>query len=385
MRAAAKCMRQLCENKNENDSGRAKTMQEIQDEVFLHVYAPIMMEYVEWVLREARREGKQRLYFLARDGYMMYLAACRLAEDRNLDIAVRYLKISRLAVRSALSGIGAEKKDTAAENCRDQAIAYFRQEGLLDDVPFALADSGWVGSMQYGLQQLLSYAGKKPIRLQGYYFGLYERPKGTTPKQYRHFYFGERNIRRKIRFSNCLLETVCSAGTGMTRGYRPVAGVNEVCLEAVESDGGNPNAAVMERFAKLLSLYVEAYLVEEHKAEYGRMRAHKASFCMVERLLQPMMGNPTSAEAEAFGSLLFSDRVSEECLQPVAAVWKEDVLDSQDICNRLLVKLGIRKDVLPESAWMEGSIVRLGIEVQKYLWQERWYKRLMYLRKAVCR
>ena len=163
------------------------------------------------------------------------------------------------------------------------------------------------------------------------------------------------------------------------------SGVNEVCLEAVESDGGNPNAAVMERFAKLLSLYVEAYLIEENKAGYGRMRAHKASFCMVERLLQPMMGNPTRAEAEAFGSLLFSDRVSEECLQPVAAVWKEDVLDSQEICNRLLVKLGIRKDVLPESAWMEGSIVRLGIEVQKYLWQERWYKRLMYLRKAVCR
>ncbi len=385
MRAAAKCARQLCENRNENDSDRAKTMREIQDEVFLHVYAPVMMEYVEWVLREARREGKQRLYFLARDGYMMYLAACRLAEDRNPDIAVRYLKISRLAVRSALSGIDAERTDTAAEKRRDQAIAYFRQEGLLDDVPFALADSGWVGSMQYGLQQLLSYAGKKPIRLQGYYFGLYERPKGTSAKQYRHFYFGERNIRRKIRFSNCLLETVCSAGTGMTRGYRTVAGENEVYLEAVESAGGNPNAAVMERFAKLLSVYVEAYLDEEKETGYDRTRAHRASLCMVKRLLRPMMGNPTAVEAEAFGSLLFSDRVSEECLQPVAAVWKKDALGSQGICNRLLVKLGIRKGVLPESAWMEGSIVRLGIKVQKYLWQERCYKRLMYLRKAVCR
>lgn len=98
-----------------------------------------------------------------------------------------------------------------------------------------------------------------------------------------------------------------------------------------------------------------------------------------------MMGNPTRAEAEAFGSLLFSDRVSEEYLQPVAAMWKKDALGSQGICNRLLVKLGIRKGVLPESAWMEGSIVRLGIKVQKYLWQERCYKRLMYLRKAVCR
>lgn len=367
MRAAAKCMKQLCENKKGNDNDQAKTKQEILDEVFLYVYAPVILEFVEWVLREARREGKKRLYFLARDGYMIYLAACKLVTDRNLDLDIRYLKISRLAV----------------QNADDQTIAYFRQEGLFDEVPYALADSGWVGSLQLGLQQLLTEAGNKQIRLQGYYFGLYERPKGTTAKQYRHFYFGERDIRRKIRFSNCLLEAVCSSHAGMVRGYRPNA--EATGFEAVESDGGNPNAAVMERFANLLSAYTEAYLGQERQAEDGRMRVHRASLDTVEKLLRPMMGNPTKAEAEAFGSLLFSDRVSEEGLQPVAAVWKENTLRSHRFCSRLSVRLGIRKGVLPESAWMEGSIVRLGISVKKHLWQERQYKRLMYLRKAVCR
>lgn len=362
-------MRQLCEKRKEEAGRRTKTLLDVRDEVFLYVYAPVLTAFVEWVLEKARREGKKRLYFLSRDGYLMYLVARRLAKERNSDIDIRYLKISRLAV------------------CRadDHAIAYFRQEGLFDEVPYALVDSGWIGSLQLGLQRLLSYAAEKPVRLQGYYFGLYERPKGTAAKQYRHFYFGEKNIRRKLRFSNCLLEAVCSSPAGMTYGYRPVMG-EETRFEAIESSGGNPNADTMERFSELLLAYVEAYLHEERRAGSGSMRqTRRTSLCMAERLLQPMMGNPTRAEAKAFGSLLFSDRISEEALQPVAAVWREDDLKKLDVFYRLLVKTGIKDGVLPESAWMEGSIVRLGRNVRKHIRQERLYKALSYLRKVVCR
>ena len=39
------------------------------------------------------------LYFLARDGYQMYLAARQLCKQYDLDIECRYLKVSRYAVR----------------------------------------------------------------------------------------------------------------------------------------------------------------------------------------------------------------------------------------------------------------------------------------------
>ena len=42
---------------------------------------------------------KKRLYFLARDGYQMYLAAQQLCKQYDLDIECRYLKVSRYAVR----------------------------------------------------------------------------------------------------------------------------------------------------------------------------------------------------------------------------------------------------------------------------------------------
>ena len=45
------------------------------DSRFSYVLAPTLLMFVLWVLTEAVKNGKQRLYFLARDGYMMYQVA----------------------------------------------------------------------------------------------------------------------------------------------------------------------------------------------------------------------------------------------------------------------------------------------------------------------
>ena len=39
------------------------------------VLGPALSAFVRWVLAEAVRTGKKRLYFLARDGYFMYQTA----------------------------------------------------------------------------------------------------------------------------------------------------------------------------------------------------------------------------------------------------------------------------------------------------------------------
>ena len=54
-------------------------------------------------------------------------------------------------------------------------FGYLRQEGLLEPVPWALVDSGWMGTTQETLGQALRLLGKSGS-LRGYYAGLYRGP-----------------------------------------------------------------------------------------------------------------------------------------------------------------------------------------------------------------
>ena len=60
---------------------------------------PALSCFVEWVLERAGAEGKQRVYFLARDGYLMYRMAKQLCAGRGLPVECRYLYGSRYAWR----------------------------------------------------------------------------------------------------------------------------------------------------------------------------------------------------------------------------------------------------------------------------------------------
>lgn len=426
--------------------------QKIREEIFLHVWLPVITEYVEWVLENAIKSGKKRLYFLARDGYMMYLLAEKLARARNLKIEIRYLKVSRFAIRNAeyyfngrdaldtlcVGGIDITfekimkranlteeealhiarlagrtetyktvlnhrqlrklKEDLSridrlflyikkhSKICYETTTAYLRQEGLLEKVSYAIVDSGWVGSLQLSIQKILMHETSENIRLEGYYFGIYERPKGTGVEQYKAFYFGEKQVRRKVRFSNCLFETVFSAPEGMTCGYAMKPdGMNtqSPVYVALESEAKNPNAEVIERFTNLLSKYASVYAEVTAENIPAIYRDKKKRIRFLEGLIQPMMGNPVRQEARSFGEMLFCDDVLDLQLQPVAARWDEEQMRKHRFFNKLLLKLNLKSDIFHESAWPEGSIAILGIKITKNIRQERLYKRFMYLRKAV--
>lgn len=250
------------------------------------------------------------------------------------------------------------------------AMAYLEQEGLFDDVPYALVDSGWVGTLQLTLEHLLQT--KQPNRrLKGYYFGIYEIPRETGPEQYRGFYFGPKNgLRRKVHFSNCLFETVFSASEGMTLGYcRTASGI-----EAKESIRANCNAEDLKRYNGLLKRFLNIYC--------GKAPVNGKVSCPVSpKILSAFMGHPQSWEVQAFGDKLFCDDVLEGTLQEVAAVLSEDEIHSQRLIQKAMLMLGLKKAVLHESAWIEGSIVRCGLHVRRNLAQARLYKYFLYLRK----
>lgn len=64
-----------------------------------NVVGPVLLSYVWWILREAKKRKLKCLYFLARDGYVLREIAAQLCQQFALDIECRYLYCSRMALR----------------------------------------------------------------------------------------------------------------------------------------------------------------------------------------------------------------------------------------------------------------------------------------------
>ena len=287
-------------------------------------------------------------------------------------------------------------------------LSYLRQEGLFDDVPSALVDSGWVGSMQKVLQEAIAYgrqeaaaagaaaddstagsraparmaaadkpstdAGKCGIVLEGWYWGLYELPAGVDPDTYHCFSFGpgRADISRKVYFSNCLFEAVFSAPHGMTLSYRETA------------DGWQPVyariPAKQQAFMKALKARFDRYtqnLIRQADS-CGQLRIGRGT---IDALLRLFMTEPTVQEAAYFGSLHFSDDVVDHSGQQLAAGLTQEELTCNHALYKILSMLGIRRGYVRESAWYEGSAVCGGQNVERHLRGYARYKKLLYRRR----
>ena len=241
----------------------------------------------------------------------------------------------------------------------------------MEDKPYALVDSGWIGTLQMSIQYLLAAETGQERRIYGYYYGLYDVPKDAEGGQYESYYFGKKSVWKKVYFSNCLFETVFSSPGGMTIGYEK----KDDKYQAVESDRKNPNKELMLEFKSLLMMYVDERLRSVTEAKAVRHKNAKS--------LARLMSKPASEEAEAYGSMKFCDDIIEFKLQHVAAEWDAKELKKQSFVSKMLIKLNIKKEELHDSAWPEGSIANYGSRVGYHLWQERLYKLFMYTRKAI--
>lgn len=392
---------------------------------------PVLIEFVTWVLEQAKANDISRLYFLSRDGYQMYLAAKDINRKMKLDIDIRYLNVSRYSMRVPeyallgdkcldrifIGGIDVTFRrimkraaltdaeiDSVAKECDagknpdrilnyqevmslkqkfignkklmgfirkhseaayPKAIGYLRQEGLLDDVSYALVDSGWVGTLQQTIRHLT-----QKERIDGFYFGLYEIPKDENPGMYHGFYFDPlRGLDRKSYFSNCLFEAVFTAPEGMTVGYECQ---NERYIPITDMEE-NPNKPIILENIELLKSYMSS--IENYDI--------KGSVTFVEQLLKPLMARPTMYEVGEFGDLLFSDDVLEGNLKKVAAELTHEEIVNQRFLRKMLIMIGVLKREIHESAWIEGSIVRLGESVDRSLRSAKRYKKFVYIRKRI--
>lgn len=350
----------------EKVSARGLVDADMRRELYLYVFAPVITSFMMWVLNEAKKDGVCRLYFLARDMWQCVSAANLLAKRMKDASEIRYLYVSRQSLH---------QEDT------DAVKQYLKEQGLYDDTPWAIVDSGWLGTTQQSMAEILG----KEIR--GYYFGLYAIPKGIDQKTYRAWYFMPKgNIRRKIHFANSLLEAVMSAPDGTTEGYerREEASGDarsSIAAEALDNTGAvypllrkqpNPNASDMIEFRAILHKYVEIVTVQH--AEQSPTR----DLFMCEKLLSLLMGAPTKEECEAMGTLLFCENGRDESFEDVAVLWTDEEYRSHRLFRKILLKASGRK--LHESAWPQASFTRHPLYKEADLYGERLYRLVMYLR-----
>lgn len=299
---------------------------------------------MEWVIRSAEKAGLKRLYFLARDGWLWMQAADCVRQKVGAELEFRYLCVSR----RTLYGGSAE------------CLAYLRQEGLYEETPYGIVDSGWIGTTKKSLESLI---GKN---ITGFYFGIYELPQGAKEDSYHCFYLHPyRDIRRKARFSICLFETVCSAPEGMTIGYETACSAPEGMTVGYEQyfnymrpvcGEDNPNGACIRAFAKVM----ERYLFHVGKRGIDRERkesAERKRIRSVQNVLSLLMGCPTKEEAEAFGTMQFDEGVEGDHLRDLAILWSPEEVKALRLPQRIRMKLQ-GKSTFRISGWQEGSIVR---------------------------
>ena len=401
------------------------------------VLGPALGGFVRWLLEDAAARGIKRLYFLARDGYFFYQAARIYCEMQRLPLALRYLSCSRYSLRIPLfhrdtegaldavcrrglhvtpltvlarAGLTEEEQQAVLERLRlpfapEETIppamlpdvrralggcrffldamnrrsaealpglaGYLRQEGLLEDTPDAVVDSGWVGSMQKTLGEALALLGRTR-KLEGYYWGLFELPPGMDPADYHPFYFSpEQGLREKVFFNNCLFEAVFTAPHGMTMGYRR----DGTAYTPLYGPADAETAAFVRRIEPVLLAYIRHLAGEPGKVDTQKDRT------AIYRLFRLFMANPTRPEAEAFGSLPFSDDVLAGGEGRLAAPLTEWELKAGHALPKLLAMAG-RGGAARESAWYEGSAVLHGRKAARHQRQYRLYQRLRFLRKS---
>lgn len=204
--------------------------------------------YVEWILRKCGDLNINRLYFIARDGYVIKGMADRVIRNRGLNIRTSYFYGSRIAW----------KVDEQHSNYKKIILQYIQQEIDFSDENFAFVDVQGTGETFNAFASLMGAFLKQPCRI--FYYDLFKRDKFKDCKTYSFFTNKE-----------CVMcESLCRAPHDITIGYQCKDGKVVPILDSDDTEKWNKcgikdysKGAVL--FAEYMSRYVKG--IEEINAE----------------------------------------------------------------------------------------------------------------------
>jgi len=397
-------------------------------ELVTNFSGPILSNYVWWVLHNAKQKNIHTLYFLARDGYLLFELAKLFCKEFSLDIDCRYLYCSRNALRMpcyhlnwneaidlllirtqhitlgsilsrsnlsyeeqqyvcadiGLEDIALDKHLTLEEiqtvekriRCSSYfkeliiqkskeaypaAIQYFKQEGLFSQKKIAIVDSGWTGSMQRSLRQLLQSAGYTG-QIVGFYFGMYCAPRSPVDGDFYTWYFHSgSSFLDRIRFSNNLFECLLAAPHGMTISYTQ----GENCWVPVQLPPSDDVVQITEHIEQVKT-FTQQYIKTIPFDHFPEETLHADT---KQRVLRFMV-NPTREEVVYLGRLLFCDDVTESYQIKMADDTQINLLRNYNVVRRIWRKITHKNQHIPTKGlyWPFGTIAFLP------RWKRMWYR-----------
>ena len=298
----------------------------------------------------------------------------KIDEDRALGRSEQRMVREKLK-RSICYRMLMEEKSKAAY---PSAIGYLKQEGLFDHESLAIVDSGWTGSMQRSLRQLLQSAGYQG-RLTGFYFGMYKEAKSPEDGTYLTWYFTHsKDAWKKILFSNNLFECILSAPHGMTVGYATCADNNRYIPILLESISSKNEVWITNQINAILH-YTNKRLEKIRFEDFDEEAALKNTRKRISRY----MVHPTREEAEYYGRVVFCDDITEAYYFRLAEEKQTYMLKNYLILTRMWQRMfKKRRGQQEELFWLYGSIAFLPS------WKQHWYRLNVYIwewvRYALC-
>ncbi len=378
------------------------------------VIGPIMYEYVSWILQQARKRNLNKLYFLARDGYLLKQMAEVICTKSGYNIQCKYLYCSRMALRMPtyhfigdeafdllLQGgyhitphtlmsrlnlsleeriqvykeIGVKEENenkplthvefsNLIERVKDSknykkfmyiksiesynnTLSYFKQEGLFDNAEIAIIDSGWSGSMQRSLRQLVEKEGYKG-RIIGLYFGLYNAPKEIADGEYETYYFNAfTNMKNKVYFDNTFFECLLAAPHGMTIGFTLKGQRYEPILSK------NVNADLNDYIRRRVTGAIKFALEKEGNIKFVWRDSIKRTYKVLSRAVV----HPTGDEIEIFNFFKFSDDVSEDNINTLIQKDMVSKLKNYMLVPKFIGKITGADNAIDNIFWPYGAII----------------------------
>lgn len=273
---------------------------------------PILFPYIYWLLDQAQKRGIERLYFIARDGYVMKIVADAILSRIPLNIKTEYIYGSRKAWRLASLSLDNEKlytqfiytalweqknmfkafgmsekefqsflpkelkiykkknlkrleqyllnndsilKEIVNKNKerKNNAISYLEQNIDTTDSKFAFVDSNGTGFTQNCLAALFQNFYNKPIKS----FYLAGTPGNCPPlnlEKYYYYVFKKSNVGH-------VLELLTRAPHGQVLGYKSEFGISQPILEDSHIEDWNFDNYIkgLETYSIEFSKYIDQY------------------------------------------------------------------------------------------------------------------------------
>lgn len=291
------------------------------------------------------------------------LEQANISDEISLTKELSDLEIKQYRKAITSSSVFVEFLMESSKKSYSSTIKYLRQEKLLKQNTLAIVDSGWTGSMQRSLRQILEFSGWKGNIL-GFYFGMFALPK-KEDGEYLTFYFGKHyGKKNKVLFCNNLFECFLSAPHGMTIGYEE-----------------NSTTRMIEPiFAEKLNKTQLCQIEEQQRGILNGVNKCinlNISFSSMDcqKILRKLMGHPKVEIVKIYSQFLFCDDITEK--YHCSLIGSEDITDLL-IGKKILKK--IRNKNLAKVFWEYGAVAlirnpikRLWYWLNVYIWKNITY------------